>query len=351
MQRMKVLVVVPCLKLVGGVANHYMGLESYWTEDVRYCIYGRRERVPAWLCLLPDLFVFMYKLITFRPDIVVVNPSLRPYQLVRDAMYLLVAKLFGRKIVTFFHGWDLSLAARIEKRPALFRWVYGRSSLIYVLCSDFAASLERMGIVGRVKLNTTKVADHLVAGFDVAVRNRPATNLLYLARIDKYKGIYVAIDAFEMLQKEFPELKFTIVGNGVDEQRARKYVAQKNLTNVYFTGGLHGKDLAAQFAQGDIYVLPSYFEGMATSVLEAMAFGLPVVTAPVGGVKDFFKNGKMGFLIDSYAARAYADCIGRLVKDDALRQAMSQTNYQYAHEHFMASAIARRMEHDFSELV
>ena len=351
MKRKRILVVVPSFSLVGGVANHYMGLEPYWTEDVRYCVYGKRERMPAVLCMIPDLLVFMYKLAVMRPDIVVVNPSLRPYQLVRDAVYLLIAKLFRKSVVTFFHGWDLSLAARIEKRPALFRWVYGRSSLIYVLCSDFAASLERMGIVGRVKLNTTKVADHLVEGFDMAARNRPATHLLYLARIDKYKGIYVAIDAFELLQKEFPELKFTIVGNGVDEQRARKYVAQKNLTNVNFTGGLHGKDLAAQFAQGDIYVLPSYFEGMATSVLEAMAFGLPVVTAPVGGVKDFFEGGKMGFLIDSYAAKDYADCIGRLVKDDALRQTMSQTNYQYAHEHFMASAIARRMEHDFSELV
>lgn len=348
---MKVLVVVPCLKLVGGVANHYMGLEPYWKEDVRYCIYGRRERVPALLCLIPDLLVFVYKLVRLRPDIVVVNPSLRPYQLVRDATYLLLAKLFGRKVVTFFHGWDIQLAARIERRPTLFRWVFGRSSLIYVLCSDFKTSLERMGITGRVELNTTKVADHLVDGFDLASRNRPVSNLLYLARIDKYKGVYVAIDAFEMLQKDYPELKFTIVGNGVDEQRARKYVAQKGLKNVFFTGGLHGKELAAQFAQGDIYILPSYFEGMATSVLEAMAFGLPVLTAPVGGVKDFFVEGQMGYLIDSYDPKDYAVRIRQLLADDDLRWTMSQTNYQYAHAHFMASAIAKRMEHDFREIV
>lgn len=53
-----------------------------------------------------------------------------------------------------------------------------------------------------------------------------------------------------------------------------------------------GKLLSEQFESGDIYILPTYFEGMATSVLEAMAFGLPIITTPTGGVKDFFKKGK-----------------------------------------------------------
>ena len=89
---MKLLIVAPSSQLTGGVAFHYKGLQPHWASEVRYARYGKRPRVPAALCLLPDLLVCVGLWLTDRPDVVVVNPSFRAYQLVRDGAYLLLAR-------------------------------------------------------------------------------------------------------------------------------------------------------------------------------------------------------------------------------------------------------------------
>jgi len=102
--------------------------------------------------------------------------------------------------------------------------------------------------------------------------------------------------------------------------------------------------LRNEFLGADLYILPTYHEGMPTTVLEAMAFGLPVITRPVGGLKDFFENNKMGFAIESFDPEDYVQHIEMLINDIGLAQRMSEYNKKYAKEHFLASRIAERLE-------
>lgn len=344
---MKILFIVPSFSLIGGVSNHYLGLNDYWTIKFKYSFQGHRHGLHAAIWLLFDYLKFLFLLLSFHPTIVVINPSLGRYMVIRDAIYLVVAKLFKRKVVCFFHGWDIPFSKVIEKNPLLFNWIYGKADLTYVLSSEYKSQLEKIGFPGKVKLNTTKVDDKLLKGFDISQRRRPIKNILYLARVARTKGVFIAIDAFAKLNKRFPELKFTIVGNGVDLEEAKRYVDENNIKGIVFTGGLVGEELSKQYRLGDLYILPTYFEGMATSVLEAMAFGLPVLTAPVGGIVDFFEDGKMGFLIQEYNSEKYSIAMELLIEDQSLYEKIKQTNYNYAQKHFMASTVAEKMENDF----
>ena len=76
-------------------------------------------------------------------------------------------------------------------------------------------------------------------------------------------------------------------------------MANKNLSDVKFTGRLGGEALSNAYKKADFFLFMSYGEGMPTVVLEAMAFGLPVFTRNVGGLVDFFENGRMGYISDS----------------------------------------------------
>ena len=348
---MRLLLVTPQLSLTGGVASHYAGLHNYWTAQTAYCTQGHRHRLPAWFWLFPDYITFIFRILVFRPDTVIINPSLRTYMLFRDGLYLLIAKAMRQKVVCFFHGWDIALAGRIKQSPQWFNKTFGLADLTYVLCSDYRKTLEAMRFPSPVKLTTTKVEDTLLADFDLICRKRPVRNLLWVARVDRNKGIFVAIDAFANLITQRPDLHFTIVGNGCDENAARQYVKEKKIPNIVFKGSLRGEALAHEFTQGDIYILPSYFEGMATSVLEAMAFGLPVITTPVGGTKDFFINRKMGFLINGYDPKDYADALAYLVDHPDVCQAIARYNYAFAKEHFMASSVAKRIEEDVKQII
>lgn len=65
-QKQKVLVVVPSLKLVGGVSFHYQGLRPHWASQVEYVEYGKRPHWHAALCLLPDFLHYLWILLMFR---------------------------------------------------------------------------------------------------------------------------------------------------------------------------------------------------------------------------------------------------------------------------------------------
>ncbi|MCI7556203.1 MAG: glycosyltransferase family 4 protein [Bacteroidales bacterium] len=350
---MKLLIVAPSSKLTGGVSFHYKGLQPHWTSEVRYARYGKRPGVPAALCLLPDLLAYIWQLIFFRPDVVVVNPSFRPYQLVRDGVYLLLAKAFGRKVVTWFHGWDGTFAERCIASPNMVRRVYGKCSFIYVLSSDFRKQFQSMGIDVPVLLGSTVVDDALLEGFDANERVGEVNNLLYLARIDRAKGIYEAIDAFALAKKSLPELTFTICGSSEDAAAVndvKAYVERIGLGDcVLFQGAVYGERKRQAYAAGDIYILPSYGEGMATSVLEAMAFGLPVISTPYGGIKDFFTNGEMGFLIPSHRPEDIATKIVWLATHPEACHRISRNNSAYAAQHFLASKVAAKFESDLRE--
>lgn len=349
---MKVLIVTPSQKLMGGVTFYYKGLETYWSNDVVYITYGRRPNIPAIWCLIPDLIVYIYKLLLYRPDVVIVNPSLRPYQLKRDGFYLLLAHWMKKKVVSMFHGWDRLYSKQLEQKPNKYiRW-FNKSSFIYVLCSDFKNALTRMGITAPIMLTTTEVYNCLVEDYDNSQRMGNIRNLLFLARIDKRKGIYETIDTFALLKQKYPYLILNVCGDSNDKQfvqDVKNYVAKSNIKDIVFHGAVYGKKKTQAFKDNDLYILPTYEEGMATSQLEAMAFGLPIISRPEGGIKDHFKDGEMGYLINSLDPHEYADRISYLIEHPDVCKEMSNRAYQYAHTHFLASIVAKQFESDINK--
>lgn len=349
---MKVLIVTPSQKLMGGVTFYYKGLETYWSNNVVYITYGRRPNIPAIWCLIPDLIVYIYKLLSYRPDVVIVNPSLRPYQLKRDGFYLLLAHWMKKKVVSMFHGWDRLYSKQLEQKPNKYiRW-FNKSSFIYVLCSDFKNALTRMGITAPIMLTTTEVYNCLVEDYDNSQRMGNIRNLLFLARIDKRKGIYETIDTFALLKQKYPYLILNVCGDSNDKQFVqdiKNYVAKSNIKDIVFHGAVYGEKKTQAFKDNDLYILPTYEEGMATSQLEAMAFGLPIISRPEGGIKDHFKDGEMGYLINSLDPHEFADRISYLIDHPDVCKEMSNRAYQYAHSHFLASIVAKQFESDINK--
>ncbi|MEA9414118.1 glycosyltransferase family 4 protein [Flavobacterium sp. PL02] len=341
-----ILIISPHPKLLGGVANHYLGLNNLWDNTIKYEYYGKRENIPAYITFFYDLIKYILKLIFKRPDVVIINPSLRRYQIIRDGLYLLLAKILMIDVITFIHGWDEKYARIIIKKPSLFKFVYNKSTFIYVLSSSFKEQLLEMGITCPILLTTTKVDDKLIKDFNINERTGKVTNILFLARIEKEKGILIAINAFIILKTKYDWLTLTIVGSGGLLNEAKEFVNKKNIKDVNFTGPLHGMDVAKEYSKSDIYVLPTYGEGMPTSVLEAMAFGLPIITRPVGGLNDFFDTKKMGSLVADLAPESFAFELEKYILDSEKTKNSALFNHQYAINRFLASSVVNKIETD-----
>ena len=314
---MKVIINTPIITNPSGVSNHYLGLKDFFSEDIIYnqCYtryYLKRTLKSQFIVifLFPFFFIsnylrFIALLIKHKEPIVLLNPSFGKTALQRDALFIKIAKRFKCKTTVFVHGWNKEYLQKVINKKGKLSNAWYQVDAYFVLASEFKNYLLELGISVPIHLTTTKVSDKMLKG--VEEKNISVIqNILFLSRVEKEKGIFVTIDTFELLHKKHPDLKLTIVGRGNALNEAESYVKKKELSNIRFTGALYGDNLSQEFLKGDIFILPSYSEGMPTVVLEAMAFGLPVITRPVGGLVDFFEDDKMGYMIESFDPKAYA---------------------------------------------
>lgn len=350
---MKVLMTTPHLEKSGGVASYCATLLTHFGCEVEYFAVGSPvagETRGRTLCrLLGDYWQFYRTLRSGQHDIVHLNPSLGSKAVLRDGGNLLIAKLLGRKALVFVHGWNDQCEEMIRRRfPRLFRIVYFQSDAIAVLARHFCQQLQVLGYHRPIYLETAVIGDDLFSSVNAwsseKEREGGQFNILFLSRLEKAKGLYEAIEAYRILKEREPCVTMTVAGDGPERTEMQKYIATKAIADIAYIGWVTGEAKDAVFRAATAFLLPSYSEGMPICVLEAMGYGLPIVTRAVGGLRDFFENGKMGEMVDSLDPRDFALALGQLVKDPDRRVQIRRYNREYARKRFVASKVAARLE-------
>src|SRR5207244_136877 len=116
-----------------------------------------------------------------------------------------------------------------------------------------------------------------------------------------------------------------MVGDGPTIEEVRALVTRLQIRDhITFTGALSEEDVQRVLDGADVFALPSLMEGLPTSVIEAMAVGLPVVGSDVPGIREIVVDGVTGFLVPAGNATALAARLEQLLSDTSLRQAMGE---------------------------
>ena len=309
---------------------------------------------------LIDQIRFRYTVNKMHPALIHLNPSLGFKSFIRDGLFALQAKQLGYPLLIFWHGWAKDFETVVEKNLlGFFTRTFAKADSFIVLASEFEQKLREWGVTVPIHRGTTNVDESLLAGVDVQAKWTDSARLsqikiLFLARLERAKGVFETVEAIKsLMNKKFP-VYLTIAGDGRIRKELEEYTRSLNLTpqDVRFTGDIRGADKIRAFSEHHIYCFPtSYGEGLPTSVLEAMAFGMPVVTTSVGGLKDIFKNGKMGFFTKSTAPEHIAQQLEKLINNPKLMKQISEYNYQYAQQHFMSSKVAERIADIYSQVL
>jgi glycosyltransferase involved in cell wall biosynthesis len=214
-----------------------------------------------------------------------------------------------------------------------------------------------MGYCKPISVETTSVDDDL---FDIADKSQVHSavsdrasgfHILFLSRMEKDKGIYEAIEAYRILKDRHAEVSMAVAGSGPEHAYAMSYVFSRSIQDIEFCGYIEGTEKQKQYQKADVYILPTYGEGMPISVLEAMSYGLPVITRPVGGLRDFFEEGRMGFYTESVEPAVFSELLDRLYLDPELRSRIKAFNREYAKQRFAASRVAGRLEQIYREVL
>lgn len=155
--------------------------------------------------------------------------------------------------------------------------------------------------------------DPSVAEFD-----RPT--VLYLGRLQRYKGVDLVIRAVARLRARGVDLRFVVGGKGDDRPRLEALAASLGVDDaVEFRGFVSHDEKVELFRRSWVHVLTSPKEGWGITVVEAGACGTPSVAADAPGLRDSVRDGETGLLVPHGDVEALADALGRLVGDAALR--------------------------------
>ena len=170
--------------------------------------------------------------------------------------------------------------------------------------------------------------------------------VLTVARLDPQKGLHHLISAAALV----PEARFMIVGDGPERAGLESRIAQLNLGDRVQLLGFRS-DIPELLAACDLFVLPSLFEGLPLSILEAMAASRPVVATAIGGNDEAVADGVTGVLVPPSDPQALADAIRHLLRDPERRRRFGEAGRQRAEMEFSTTAMVDRVAAVYDELL
>lgn len=158
----------------------------------------------------------------------------------------------------------------------------------------------------------------------ISVREK-ARKLLYTGRLSAEKGLPVLFESLKCLKGKGYDFELTLVGDG--PYRADLVVLANQIgiaERIVFAGYASQDEVRTYLEQSDMFILPSFAEGVPVSLMEAMACGVPVIATYVGGVAELVDSEQTGLMVPPADAEALADAIARYLDDHALRDRVSR---------------------------
>lgn len=172
--------------------------------------------------------------------------------------------------------------------------------------------------------------------------------LVFVGRLAPVKGVRVLLDALGQARATGADLRLTVIGDGPDRAALEAMAAPLGQA-VRFTGYQSQDEVAAHLAQGDIFVLASFAEGVPVVLMEAMASGLPVIAPRIAGIPELVDDGESGLIVAPGDAAALAEAALHLARDRALRQRMGRAGRAAVARDFALRTEAARLARLFTE--
>ncbi len=324
---------------IGSVLSTYY--ENGFLNDKIYLVSHREGsfwyRILIFARCMLDLF---WHLLT-KPNIKIIHMHMSERgSFYRKALLCLLSFLFGKKAILHFHGAEFLIF--VENSPAPLKWfihyILDSASALFVLSDSWKSDLSR------ITINKNIFVVYNPVFFDeTQICHKPSTKsglrklkCLFLGRFGQRKGVYDLIRALAKLGVSAPVL-LELYGDGELDQ-VKRLIEELNVGhNVHIHGWIRGEAKHQALCDTDVLILPSYNEGLPVAILEAMAYGLAVISTPVGGIAEAVHHDRNGLLVPPGDVSALASAILRLANepDTVLRfQAESRLicRANFAHE-------------------
>lgn len=315
---------------------------AYSLEDI-----GRMS-IKKLIAFAHLLKLIWYEVRVVKPDMVYVTPNAKGGPFYKDFIVVELLKLMGCKVVVHYH--NKGVASRQDKwlDDKLYRIFYRKLKVILLsesLYSDVCKYVKRKDVF----FCPNGISNNNSSNNIKTVGANKQTRLLFLSNLIESKGVFVLLDALQILNKKNVSFHCDIVGGEtkeIDTKRFQDEVVKRGLSKVVFYHGKKYGDEKQMFLQNaDVFVFPTFYDNecFPLVLLEAMRQGLPCVTTDEGGIADIVKDGVNGLICEKRNAQSLADRLLYLIQNESIREEMGRKGYERYIQLFTLDKFEKRL--------
>lgn len=341
---MKICMVVPDRLVKGGIASVVNGYREHDFSgkcEVSYIeSYRNGSKWEKLAKALKGYLLFFREMILNKPDIVHIHSSFGP-SFYRKMPFIYMACFRGVPVINHIHGAEFEtfyLKASDRKKRRI-RKVYGKCTMLIALSEEWKRNLESVVSPEKITVieNYCKIPD--LSGTE------KKKQILFLGEIGKRKGCYDIPEIYGRVLEKGERLPLIMAGDG-ELAEVKKLFEDRDLQkDISFPGWVRGADKDKCLKESGIFLFPSYYEGMPMAVLEAMAYGMAIVTTRVGGIPHLLEDGVNGYLCEPGDIEGLSKRLLELSKDGDKRRKMGERARQKAiADYSMESHIKKLMD-------
>ncbi|WP_242826141.1 glycosyltransferase family 4 protein [Butyrivibrio sp. VCB2006] len=342
---------------IAAVTNGYYDSKIETDYDIRYVeSYCDTSKFKMVMKALGAYREFGRVLRDFKPELIHIHSSFGG-SFYRMQPFIYMAGKRGIPILDHCHGADFETfyVRASDKKKARIGEVFGKFSKVIVLSEEWKERLQaflpddKLVVINNYCKPRPKEEVQSLLGTRFEKQQ-----ILFLGELGQRKGGYDFAGIVENVDKRYPGARFVFAGSGSkeDEDRIKKALSEKGLMEkCLFPGWVRGEQKDKLLMESSLFMLPSYQEGLPMAILDAMAYGLPVVSTEVGGIPQLIENGKSGFLAKPGDCKAIADGICRILDKRDDYGAMSNESYRIARDEFGFDAHLSKLEAVYEEIL
>ena len=320
-----------------------------------------REPVKAGKISIGNIYIafsqyvrFILTLLKYRPNIIHLHTS-QSIAWLKDTFYVIVSKMLGIRVILHFHASDFDKF--YAKTPSIMqhytRWMINRVDAIICVSESWKNTIDQIVPPARVHkyincINVNDVQAHRNGADDHKV------TALFLGAVGNRKGVPELLDAMSLIKSKNLPLHLWIAGSAEklgDLEIARDKINQLQLQeNCELLGDVREQKKSELLETADIFVLPSYHEGLPIALLESMASGMAIITTPVGGIPEIITDGYNGFLVEPGNVTALAEKLALLTNDPHLCRKMGSINREFADKEVNAKNYVKKLAQLYEDI-
>jgi glycosyltransferase involved in cell wall biosynthesis len=245
---------------------------------------------------------FAYKLVTFRPNYLYMSPMLWGTGFLRDAIFMSLVRISRIKPIYHLHGMGIAKGMKSGKKIGrLYRFCFKGANIIALSNALFKTEISDFGFKhNRYFILPNAIRDVNTIGL-VKENFQDPLNIIFLSNLQASKGIFDFLNLANLCFKEQIPTEFNVIGpyrNKKSQIDIEDYFSNSEISNVKFHGPQYGEKKYALLKSADILVYPTYNDAFPLVILEAMMFGLAVISTHQGAIPEIISDNENGYLVN-----------------------------------------------------